>query len=82
MSKKIGGKMFGGNVPKGKGGSRPLDAPGCGKPASGSNQTMPMTSPAGGKMPKSMGGNEGKACANPKPKCYAQGPQGKHAGDY
>ena len=75
-------KMLGGNVPKGKGGSRALDGPGVGKSSSGSSQSVPMTSHAGGKAHKSMGGGEGKKCKAPGVKCYAQGPQGKNAGKY
>ena len=72
-----------GSVPKGKAGSRTVDHPNMGRAASGPNKnTLPLTSPMGGKCPKSMGGNEGGKCKDPGTKCYAQGPQGKQSGGY
>jgi len=72
-----------GSVPKGKGSTgRTLDGA-VGKCAKGGdNKSMPLTSHAGGKGHKSMGGGEGKKCKDPGVKCYAQGPQGKQGGGY
>ena len=50
-----------GKTPRGKGGTRPLDHPGCGKSAGSVNNTIPSpTKPGGGALPKSMGGGERK----------------------
>ena len=50
-----------GKVPRGKGGSRPLDHPGCGSiPTRPDNKTMNPTAPSGGKAHKSSGGGERK----------------------
>ena len=82
MAKTMQSKMMG-SVTKGKAGSRALDHPGCGGASNASDsKSLPNTSHAGGRAHKSSGGGEGKAVGNPKPKCYAQGPQGKHAGGY
>lgn len=73
-----------GSVPKSKGGSmRTLDGPGVGRaPGAVDHKSMPMTSHAGGKPLKNMGGGEGKKVSAPKVKTYAQGPQGKQAGGF
>lgn len=79
------GRMPMGKVPKGKGGSRPLDHCSVGKAASpAANKNLGMTgkiSHALGKGHKSVPGG-GKKCKDPGVKCYAQGPQGKHGGGY
>lgn len=79
------GRMPMGTVPKGKGGSRALDHCSVGKAASpAGNKDLGVsgkTSHALGKGHMSVPGG-GKGNANPKPKCYAQGPQGKQAGGY
>ena len=50
-----------GKVPRGKGGSRPLDHPGCGSiPTRPDNKSMNPTAPSGGKAHKSSGGGERK----------------------
>ena len=51
-----------GEKPKAKGGSRPLDHSGCGKPAGNVDNTrgMKSTAPSGGKAHKSSGGSERK----------------------
>ena len=51
-----------GEKPKAKGGSRPLDHPGCGSmPTRPDNKAMNPTAPSGGKAHKSSGGSERKA---------------------
>jgi len=78
-----------GTLKRGKGGSmRTLDGPGIGKAASGSDKTkVPATSHAGGKPHPALGKGVAKegpkqTYANPKVKCYAQGPQGKQSGGF
>lgn len=72
-----------GKATKGKAGSRTVDHPSMGKATNGgNNRGGTSTAYAGGKGQKTMGGGEGKKCKDPGVKCYAQGPQGKHAGGY
>ena len=77
-----------GKVTKGSSKSRALDGPGVGKAASGSDKTkVPATSVAGGKAHPGLGKGVAKegpkqTVSSSKVKCYAQGPQGKHAGGY
>ena len=77
-----------GKVTKGSSKSRALDGPGVGKAASGPNKTdVPKTSHAAGRPHPGLGkgvSGEGPKQTYPsgKVKCYAQGPQGKHAGGY
>lgn len=75
MDKKMHGSM--GKVPKKGSGNHGS----VGKNPSGGNKNqLDMNSNACGKGVKCDGGN--MKFKSPKPKCYAQGPQGKQAGGY
>ena len=77
-----------GTFRRGKGGSRPLDGPGIGSaPNGGNHTTMPPNVHAGNKPHPALGAGVSKegpkqSYSNPKPKCYAQGPQGKQSGGF
>ena len=80
-----------GSVPRKKGGGnngRTLDGPAIGKAPGGSDKTrMPTNVHASNKPHPALGkgvSGEGpkQSYANPKVKCYAQGPQGKQSGGF